>query len=757
MSHDNHRLSLHSAALLDRASLLSTTHRSQRKPLPNAARSNRFKCALLATAGFLIAGQGSAVAADDVTTIETVVVTAQKQAQSLQDVPMSIAVIDPQTLVDNNKVLLRDYFNTVPGLSVTPDYVGQQRLAIRGIGSNANPTVSVLVDDVPFGATFAKGQQVPDIDPGDLQRIEVLRGPQGTLYGSDSMGGLIKFVTVDPSTDAYTGRVSAGTDIVSGSSQVGFDLRGSVNLPVANDFAIRVSAFDRTDPGFIDNPVYHLKDVNSDRAYGARISALWTPTSDLSIKVSAMMQDVEGDALNEAVVAPGLHGLQQNYFPGTGVSNHAIQAYSATINYNPGFGQITSVTGYNINKTNDALDFGFLLGPAMQFNYGVSGARYVESVPVRKLSQELRYTAPITEYADVLIGGYYTNEHQDNPPGFSQIYGFDTNTGQDVARYYNDIENISFEEYAIFGNVTFHLGSMVDLQLGGRESHYSYRDDGIIEGLYATQVIGVDPSISHLSVSGDVGTYSVSPEVKITDDIMAYARIATGYRPGGPNTPIPGLPANSKPDTTTNYEIGLKSQFFDNRVQLDVALYHIDWKQIQIQLRDPITHFIYNTNGGAAKSEGVELSATAKPWDGFTAQGSFSYDAAALTQAFPAGSTAVGDIGDRLPNTPAYQFNVTLNQDVELTDEVMGHFGGAVSFVGDRIGVFTSGARQYFPSYTTLDLNAGVTFGDWSASIYADNVTDTRGLLDGGIGYFNPSAFIYITPAKFGINLTRNF
>src|SRR5262249_5379211 len=148
------------------------------------------------------------------------------------------------------------------------------------------------------------GNWLPDFDPGDLDRIEVLRGPQGTLYGANSMGGLVNFITVDPSTAGYSGRFQAGYSNVYNSSQLGFNLRGSANIPVNSALAVRVSAFDRQDPGYIDNPRLGQTGVNEAQAYGLRVAALWTPSEDISLRVSALYQDYKQNAANDVVTGP---------------------------------------------------------------------------------------------------------------------------------------------------------------------------------------------------------------------------------------------------------------------------------------------------------------------------------------------------------------------------------------------------------------------------------------------------------------------
>ena len=292
--------------------------------------------------------------------LEEVIVTAQKRAENLQDVPVPVTAIAAESLVQGNQLRLQDYYTSVPGFTVapTPSAGGAQLLAIRGVttGSGTIPTVGIMVDDVPYGSSTFPGM-VPDIDPGDLARVEVLRGPQGTLYGASSMGGLLKFVTVDPSTESWSARVQSDVSGVRNGTGAGYGVRGSVNIPVNDSLAVRASAFSRTDPGYIDNPVLGISGINKANAYGGRLAASWNPADDIVLKLSALYQDLRGDGANDVDIETGLSGLQQNYLPGIGSYDRKIQAYSANLTAKLGGVELTAVSGYNINHYSDSIDF----------------------------------------------------------------------------------------------------------------------------------------------------------------------------------------------------------------------------------------------------------------------------------------------------------------------------------------------------------------------------------------------------------------
>jgi len=699
-------------------------------------------------------GQGKAVPS-----LEEIVVTAQKKEERLQDVPVPVTVLNAYSLSDTNKVSLQDYYASVPGLTVAPNELNAQLVTIRGIttGGYTNPTVSVTIDDVPFvGATNSiGGYEVPDVDPGDLDHIEVLRGPQGTLYGANSLGGLIKYVTKDPSTDRFSARVSAGANGVRNGSEEGYDLRGAVNVPITDSLAIRASAFTRQEPGYIDNPVLNSQGVNRSQAYGARLSVLWRPLDDFTAKFSAVYQDVTSGGSNDVIT--GLGDLQQNFIAGTGEMDTALQAYTATLNYNIGSINLTSVTGYINSRFHDIFDYTPYLGAATLQQFGVTGTPYREDNDFTKITQDLRLALPLGRHFELLLGGFYTHESTDQ----LQLIGASNPAGYSVGQWWNDAVADSYGEYSAYADLTYHITEKLDLQLGARDAQTKIGSGpGIETGPYDSVVL-LQPSpiiVSDQQARASAFTYLVTGKYKMTPDSMLYARVASGYRPGGTNALQPSTPPTYGPDKTTSYEVGLKADFLSRRVSIDASVYYIDWQDIQLQTRNPAGRTYY-VNGGGAKSEGLELALELRPLSGLTISSWFSYDDAELTDALPAAGPLYGVAGARLPESSRYSANADVNEAFPIWGNSTGFIGGEVSYVGDREGVFTATPnRQVFPAYTKVDLRAGVNFeGGWTASLYANNVTDERGLLNGGLGYFYPFAYVYIKPRTVGLNLTKVF
>jgi iron complex outermembrane receptor protein len=697
--------------------------------------------------------------------LEEVLVTAEKRSERLQDVPVPVTAINAGTLLESNQFQLLDYYTRIPGLSVTiDDFRGAPTVSIRGIvtGVNSNPSVGITVDDVPYGSstTLGGGSLVPDLDPSDLARVEVLRGPQGTLYGVSSIGGLIKYVTIDPSTDAVTGRVQAGGTSVHNGDYPGYDVRAAVNVPLSDTVAVRASGFTRRDSGYIDDPALHVDGVNWAVADGARLSGLWKPSEKFSLKLGATFQHLQTHASPEVNLLPGLKDLQQiSLFRDVGGYKRDNQVYTANIKADLGTGiALAAVSAYSINHfvhTYDATNF---YGTLQEDYFRVPGVLYYEDNETGKFTQEIRLSASVGERFDWLAGVFYTHEstqYQQNN------IAADPASPASAVHVIDNSFPTTFEEYAAFADLTFHLTDQIDVQIGGRESQNEQAYSKLTAGAFVPLFYGVpSPDITPESTSKDNSfTYLLTPRLKLSKDFMLYARFASGYRAGGPNTGNPplGLPAGYRPDKTRNYELGAKGDFLGHALTFDTSLYYIDWKDIQLSFVEG--GFGYTANGSRAKSQGVELSMEVRPLQSLTLAGWFAYNDAKLTEPLPPGSILFGASGDRLPYSSRVSGNISLDQEFLLGNSLYGFVGGSASYVGNVVGIFSSASpkRQNFPAYTKTELRGGVRSDSWTLSLFVNNVTDKRAPIMGGVGTTVPTTFFYIQPRTVGLSISKTF
>ena len=695
-----------------------------------------------------------------------VIVSAEKREERLQDVPVPVTAISAQSLVETNQLRLQDYYASVPGLTVLPsDQNGAPTLAIRGIttGGFANPTVGIVIDDVPYGAStgLSGGSLAPDIDPSDLSRVEVLRGPQGTLYGASSLGGLLKFVTIDPSTSGFTGRVQADGDDVHNGTGAGYGFRAAVNVPLSDTLALRASGFVRQDPGYIDNPVLGIDGINKSNAYGGHLSSLWKPSDTLTVKLSALYQRVKANGNNDVFRESGFGDLQQSYPFGVGANDRRSQAYSLSVTENLGFATLTSLTGYSVNTLTDSYDYSNFLPTQSQF--GVAAAPLYENNKTDKVTQELRLTMPLGSRIDWLLGGFYTHERS---PYLQQVFASDPLTGEVVGQWVRWDWYTTYTEFAGFTDLTFRISDQFDIQIGGRESQitqsYAEVDSGPYVPLYE-----LNPSplvFPEVVTHANAFTYLLTPRFRVSEDLMVYARLASGYRPGGPNPTANalGLPLAFSPDKTESYEVGIKGDALARILTFDASVYYIDWKNIQLSITDPTSGLSYYSNGSRAKSQGAEISLESRPVTGLTLGTWVSFNDAKLTESLPSDASVFGSSGDPLPFSSRFSGSFSAQQNFHITDRVGAFVGGAVSYVGDREGDFVSiyGAgpqRQSLPAYAKTDLRSGVELASSTISLFVNNVADRRGALSGGLGSAWPYAFHFIQPRTIGISASRSF
>ncbi|MBY8824951.1 TonB-dependent receptor [Sphingomonas colocasiae] len=710
-------------------------------------------------------------------TSDEIVVTAQKRSQTLIDVPQSVSVVTGDTLERQGATSFADYLKNVPSLQLVQDTPGQGRLVLRGVNTGGvASTVAVYVDETPFGSStgLANGAILAgDFDAFDVDRIEVLRGPQGTLYGASSLGGVLKFVTNEPSTAGFEGKLLGGVEFTDGGDA---SYRGAamINLPLGHTLALRASGSWRRQGGYIDSigtaGSSVRRNINDFDTYGGRASLLWKPDDALSIRLSALVQNLNVDApsvveADAATLRPLYGGLTQSEYLPT-FSNVKYRLYNATIAYDFSGATLTSATSYGEQLQSFRADYTANLG-------AVLGGPYVyfdQLTQNRKWTQELRL-ASNGGRIDWLVGGYYTHEKARIFQNLKSAVPGTPGTLTPIDLPYKlavyDLAS-RYEEFAGFANATLHLSSRFDIDFGGRYSHNRQRADQTTDGvLLGSSVIG------DLKSSDNVFTWSVAPKFKLGDRASLYARVAKGYRPGGPNViPIgspPGTPTSFDPDTVTSYEIGFKGDTADRSASIEASLYHIDWSDIQ--LAAVVNGFGVNVNGAGAKIDGAEVVATLRPITGLTTAINFTYTDARLS-----GDTdplVVGAVkGDPLPFSPRHAVSVNADYRWALGSGASASIGGSIRSLSRQRGTYDPvylASYGHFPrirAYELVDLRAGLDFGGYAINAYVSNLTNARGItatqgLTGVAGLPRyPNAALgtgVVRPRTIGINLTMGF
>jgi len=705
------------------------------------------------------------------TWLPTVIVTANKRTEKLQDVPMAVSAISADDIRREGANSFADYATQVPGLNVISTAEGQTQLVLRGITSGsgqANSAVSTYINDAPYGSSTVYsggGLLTPDLDPADLERIEVLRGPQGTLYGSNSLGGLVKFVTVPPDATRAYGYVSSGYSSVAGGDN-GFSERAMFNAPlVENKLALRVNAYNRTDPGYIGNIATGRSDINEAKVKGGRAEMLWTPTDKLSVNLSALAQNLSSDGLantgvevDPTTLLPRYGYQKQSRAAGTGLFTIQYRLYDASVNADFGWAKLVSSTSYGTQKVNSDQDVTAAYGPILNPAFGLTDGGYSITDPITlgKFTQELRLQSPEEQALEWRVGLFYTRESTTNQ---QNVEAFDASTGAPLALPPLGTINVGpgiFREWAGYTDLTWHATSQLSVLVGGRYSNdqttFTQTGSGLLTGTSDFTTRSTDSPT----------TFLLNPSFKFNDKLMAYIRVASGFRPGGPNVGVPpglGAPVSFGPDKLTSYELGFKSILLDRRMTLDADVFYINWSQIQ--LTSTAGGFSFLGNGGKAKSQGLEASWKYTPVSGLVVSANASYTDAELAADTP--TDLFGYNGDRLPWVPKWDATVALDYDFPLGGGWSGSAGASYNYVGERETDFlpVPGPRLTVPGYHGIDLHAGSYYGPWTLQAYVKNLTNQRGITSLSSETIDPQgspfAASYVPPRTVGVNIRYDF
>lgn len=711
--------------------------------------------------------EGSAI--PSVHELDAITVTAQKRAQLIHEVPVSVSSISAESLTTQNLIQVKDFYSRVPGMSYVDAGLGQQSISLRGLttGYTGSPAVSVVIDDVPYGSSTSVGyggRLMPDLDPGVLDRVEVLRGPQGTLYGASSLGGLLKYVTRTPDPNALFGRAElTASKIESGGA--GFGGRASVNIPIATDvMAASVSAFYREDPGYIDVPLSGVDDANSQHAYGGRAALYIRPSDQLEVHLSALTQDRKGFSAgtidadeNYRLINPDLVSTSVAALPRYSSS---ARLYTGRVEADLGAVALTSITGFGKNEYSAAPDSTARFAPILQ-SFGLPDARafLLSFFSTEKLTQEFRLASTSLGPGHWMIGAFYTKE--DTEP--YQSLDAKSTSGEQLLNILTSDFPSTFEEKALFADWGYDFSDRFSLQMGARYSRNNQRYDELSIG----PLMGDgDPEPLYGESSDNSFTWSLSPQYKFGDDSMVYLRAATGYRPGGPNTALPTIPPSFGPDKSMNLELGVKGTALDRTVSYAAALFRIDWDDMQLTLWDAVTQLGYFANGSGARSQGLELESTWRPTTDLTLSGNIAYTDAKLTQPLlgGAGFDVMGKPGERLPYVARLTGNLSVDQAFELGRDWLGSVGASIAYMGDRLGDLAAAPdipRARSPGFAQYDLRGSISRDHWRIGVFVRNLTDKRGIVnttlrtatDPGSGY----ALDYVLPRTFGMTVSYDF
>src|SRR5579859_143354 len=728
--------------------------------------------------------------------LSELIITAQKRSSTVQQTPISISAVGADELEARGMVDFSVLAAATPNVSLKSEGPGQTEIELRGMASSGgnSPTVGFYLDDTPLTAPASaqNGKVVINPDLYDLNRIEVLRGPQGTLYGSGSMGGTVRLITNQPDNSAY--HASAQT-ILSGTDGGGFNHKDNlmVNLPLVQDkLALRIVGTENSTSGWIDRVVAgnfplvsadgstrgdvqsapvikRYTDSNAQQSYGARVTLQWKPTDDLTITPSFLYQSSHQDGISAYDSTPGTMAHYQPFDIAEPLTDR-IAIYGLTANYVFPTFDITSVTSYwtrlstqtedgseNFNSPTTAVTYAANNGLPNPGYYGPNGSGEVfghETDPSSQFSEELRFSSIGDGPLQWVGGAFFSNFRSvwnfqgrtPNAGSYMDIGTFAPATTQDWFDAYSPTQLI---QYAVFGEGTYALTSALKATIGLRWYAYDYRYSSTISG-WGTAFGAAAPAETGLITQYAAG---VNPKFNLSydfaTDLMGYVTVARGARPGGGNALYPTTgpywsavfapynfpggkwPTSYQPDSVWSYELGEKARFFDKRLTIDSSVYYEDWQNIQLEATPG--DWPEKINGNHAAIYGGEIEAKASLGGGFTASagGGFSHvnlDAGPHWQIVPKG---------KLPDVAPVTFDLSLSYTKPVSDKLSVTALIENNYVGQRysisfpIGYTTNSAYVPLPAYDLTNIRAGLMSDDgWTASLFVNNLFNKHAQLE---------------------------
>lgn len=685
--------------------------------------------------------------------LEEVVVTATKKEQALLDVPIPIQVYSAESLEQISANDFEDYARFAPGLSFTKGRSGQTNVVMRGLSTgnvtNGQPQnrslVGIYLDDAPIQLTGFNFD--PDIF--DIERIEVLKGPQGTLFGDSAMAGAIRYVTTRPDSRASSARMKVSTSSTAGGGE-NYAVRGMVNMPINDQFAVRASGYYRDESGWIDNVRLSRNDVNSEEIYGGRISGLYQPNEVLSIQATVAAQRSSQGGAPET---DGPVTTRDNWYQNREEEEGRERALLAnlTVNAELPFGTLTSVSSY-IDR-----DYEFYVAGGMErfmllvFGEHLPGTRLFYPWKQEFLTEELRFTGTIGDRIEYTLGGFYADQQINYPTygddkSYGNRVGFDqylVNRGMAPsveavqATYGCPLNQNAFcgylntlqKQLAFFADATVAITDQLEMQLGARVVDWKQDYDEKYAGFF-----NGGPKQKQQTIREDTVNPRFNLSYKISPDANVYVSAGKGFRFGGVNDPLPvtcdaelaaqGLsqPDKFESDSLWTYELGAKTRLLDRRVSLNGSVFYVNWDEIQTT-RALACGFRIIENAGKVVSKGLEFDSTISFTDALQITVAGSYTDATLDE--PSRNLGAAQ-GDRAPYVPEWKASAYGSYTFPLTDRWMGFANAGVTSYGDSYTTFspTAFARATVPGATIATLTLGAELERIRVSLFAENLTD---------------------------------
>jgi iron complex outermembrane receptor protein len=737
----------------------------------------------------------SAAAVSNGSQLDQIVVTASRQGEeNIQNIPMAISAISPDSLEKFGLGGLEDYAKMVPSLSLQQFGPGINKIDIRGITTSGidytdvqdRPLVTVYLDDTPISLQA----QNPDIKVFDLERAEVLRGPQGTLYGAGAMSGTIRLITKKPDLQQFSASSGVNlSDTESGYGGFNYSVRQMVNVPIIDgELAMRAIVYRGDDSGFIRNLGQDDK-AHADITNQARLALRFKPMDDLIIDASITYEDLD------AGVHDAFSGLMPYQFTSLEqeLTKDSLKIFNVTVEKDFSAAVLTSATSFldRNNANYGANEYGvnaFLFGGALPLDPALD----IVSNNTKDFVEELRLTSKsagaLKWTSGIFFERFRRDYYQDQPakdfdPRWGGEIGFPTYSSLDDGAFHpNDDfsgdQNSSERQVAVFGQATYSPVANLDLTAGLR--YFDWHQDFVLYfgGIFGASPFATSPTSPGvpLTEAGTAKASGVNPRFAIdyhfTDDQMIFAEAAKGFRYGGVNQPVPvsicapylaqlGLtqaPLTFGPDKLWSYSLGEKSSFLDRRVSLNLTGFFIDWEDVQTT-RDLQCAYYFIENKGKIESRGVELETVARitPALSVSANGSYTN---ATTDGLIENLNAPS--GSPTPFDPKWIANVSATYNAPVGTDTLS-FSTNYSYRSGAGTTFNPTDSNYrvIPNSRTLD--AAVTYQrpTIQVGVFGSNLTNGNTIVNVGAiipGSLQPGdTYFYARPRTIGVRFTAEF
>ena len=717
--------------------------------------------------------------------LEEIVVTATRRNETIQDVPIAVSAITAQDVQARGFTQYADFLNTVPGVFYQDSGPGKGVIRIRGVSSAEGgvPSTTATYFGESLTSVLTNQGGKPNLRLVDIDRIEVLRGPQGTLFGADALAGVVRIIPKEPQSDTFSASAGLRGSSTAHSDEGSYHADGVLNMPLVSDrLALRVVAYKDREGGYIDNDfagqtaldysdafelpegslvspaiaAFKRKDVNTENTWGARAALRWTPSENLTIDVKHAIQDVQLDsepyvqlAIGEFSQSRGLDAFRQ------GAYGERLNVSSIAGTYDFATTSLTAISSWvrmDRFANQDITDLA-----AASLGVPLPWLLRDES-DGRLFTQEVRLRSRTEGPLEWIVGAFYQRSHADggqDVPDFSCPACLPTVlAGQDFAFRTSHGSLFEDEQQSVFGQASYRFAKAWTLGLGAR-----YLEADITSPFLSVDGILAAGSPPPVTVTGSSHEFNPSGYVRFepTETLTAYVQASRGFRGGQANQPLPDtctadaqalrVQPVTDPDTLWNYELGVKSLQADGRVSLNAAIYRQEWSGVQLLSGLPCG-FAVIVNGGEVTGEGVEFELVAEPTDVWRLNLAVAYNRSEFD------SVAEGtrfSAGDRLPDVPRVNGSVGVQRSFHLPGPWSAFIRGDYTYVGDVLSEFGE-----IDAFDTVNLRLSVQRGPLGVDLFGRNLADERAVLtleDPALG----SHQTLVRPRELGVELRYAF